>query len=61
MFQQQARSIVRDITLDTIKDLESWGIMADFRHSYTTMQSDYEANVMERFADLQDKDLINMN
>jgi isoleucyl-tRNA synthetase len=35
-----------------MEDYKQWGIMTDFRYSYFTMMPSYEANVLERFADL---------
>ena len=38
--------------------LQKWAIMTDYRYNYLTMQPSYEANVLERFADLVSKKLI---
>jgi isoleucyl-tRNA synthetase len=49
----QARTIVEDLTGDQVEFLKKWGVMADFDKSYQTMSKEYEANVLERLADLQ--------
>jgi len=41
-----------------MNDLSKWGILTDFRYSYFTMMPAYEANVIERFADLMDKRMV---
>lgn len=41
-----------------MRDLSQWGILTDFRYSYMTMMPAYEANVMDRFADLLDRGMI---
>ena len=41
-----------------MNDLMKWGIMTDYRYSYLTMMPTYEANVLERFADLIDKRMV---
>ena len=41
-----------------MKDLTTWGILTDWRYSYLTMAPAYEANVVDRFADMLDKGMI---
>ena len=41
-----------------MRDLSKWGILTDFRYSYMTMMPQYEANVLDRFADLIDRRMI---
>ena len=41
-----------------MKDLSTWGILTDYRYSYLTMSPQYEANVLDRFADLIDKKMV---
>ena len=41
-----------------MRDLTQWGILTDYRYSYLTMMPAYEANVLDRFADMLDKGMI---
>jgi isoleucyl-tRNA synthetase len=52
------RDLVKTQTIEHMQSLEKWGILADYRYSYFTMQPSYEANVLERFADMQSRKLI---
>ena len=52
------REYVKDSILVQMDDLSKWGILTDFRYSYFTMMPTYEANVLERFADLIEKKLV---
>ena len=50
------RGIWRDeVKLEAIQQMEAmqkWGVLGDYRYSYATSDPQYEANVLERFADL---------
>ena len=52
------REYVKESILAQMSDLSKWGILTDFRYSYFTMMPTYEANVVERFADLLDKKMV---
>ena len=52
------RQHVKDSIIGQMRDLTQWGILTDFRYSYMTMMPQYEANVLDRFADLADKKMI---
>ena len=41
-----------------MEDLTKWAILTDFRYSYFTSMPAYEANVLDRFADLFDMKMI---
>jgi isoleucyl-tRNA synthetase len=41
-----------------MEDLSRWAILTDFRYSYFTSMPAYEANVLDRFADLFDMQMI---
>ena len=49
---------MKDSIMRQMKDLSRWGILTDFRYSCFTMMPSYEANVLDRFADLMDRGLI---
>lgn len=44
--------------IQQFKTMQEWGILTDYRYSYSTNQPSYEANVIERFADLQRKGMV---
>jgi isoleucyl-tRNA synthetase len=58
----KVRKICRDFTKESIKtQIESfirWGIMHDYRHSYMSINPNYEANVIETFATMLNKGLV---
>ena len=49
---------MKDSILMQMRDLSAWGILTDFRYSYLTMMPAYEANVLDRFADMLDRGMI---
>ena len=49
---------MKDSIMMQMKDLTTWGILTDWRYSYMTMMPAYEANVLERFADMLDIGMI---
>ena len=56
--RKKCREFVKDSIISQMNDLSKWGILTDFRYSYFTMMPEYEANVIERFADLMDKRMV---
>ena len=56
--RKKCRQFVKDSIISQMNDLSKWGILTDFRYSYFTMMPAYEANVLERFADLMDKRMV---
>ena len=43
---------------DRMSLLQKWAILTDQRYAYLTMQPAYEANILNKFADLLQKKLI---
>jgi len=56
--RKACREYSRDSILSQMEDYKQWGILTDFRYSSFTMMPLYEANVLERFADLVQKKLV---
>ena len=49
---QKGTQIAKDAATQQIEAMEDWGLMCDLKNSYITMQPAYQANLLERFADL---------
>lgn len=49
---------VKDSIMVQMAELQDWGIMADWRHSYFTLMPQYQAMVLRQFAALIRKKLI---
>jgi len=56
------REVCREFSKESIKSqIESyvrWGVMHDYRYSYMSINSGYEANVVETFAQFLGKDMV---
>lgn len=55
---KKGRSTATEAVKSQIASMEQWCLMCDLRSSYITMQPAYEANLIEKFAELQSKNLI---
>jgi len=53
-----SRNYVTERLKEYVSEIHRWGIMVDFKTCYTTMNSQYEASVLEVFQELLEKKLI---
>ena len=53
--RQVCRKFVKDSIMSYLEQVESWGLITNWRHSYFTMSLDYELMVLDSFKELLKK------